>query len=137
MLRDGALVSGAEGHLLRISLPWIRSLPLASVIDLSLAFDGVPEPDVHVVLGQRSLSVADLVHETGWWHLQDHLVLRGGRVLPHGAHSVGICLSLQIPYLSGAGGPLVLDLQEERTLVLDEASPPSTARDTGGGKDKT
>ena len=39
-LRDDALSSTADGFAVRLSLPWIRSLPLASLDDVEVVVDG-------------------------------------------------------------------------------------------------
>ncbi len=41
-LRDDALRSTDDGFALRLGLPWIRSLPVASLADLPSSIDGDP-----------------------------------------------------------------------------------------------
>ena len=41
-LRDDALRSTDDGFALLLGLPWIRSLPVASLADLAVSIDGEP-----------------------------------------------------------------------------------------------
>ena len=124
-LRDDALSSTAAGFDLRVSLPWIRSLPLASLDSLEVSVDGgeVAGP-VAIVLGDRLIDPAAAVHERGWWFLQDRVVVRGRRMLRPGAHEVSVSFRLAIPYLpAGPDGPLTLPFHFERALELDAPAP--------------
>jgi len=117
VLRDDALVSDREGFALRLSLPWIRSLPLSSLQDLAVSVDGEP-------VGAR-------VREghPEWWFLQDRVEVVAPGPLADGCHEVEVAFSLLIPYLPGAPGhPLVLPFRARRVLELDAApSAPSPA----------
>lgn len=130
-LRDDALSSTSDGFDLRLSLPWIRSLPLASLDSLEVVIDGEVVHPIVIVLGERQVDPAAAVHERGWWFLQDRLVVRGRRMLRPGAHDVSVAFRLAIPYLqAGPDGPLTLPFQVDRVLVLDApASSPSVSRD--------
>ena len=104
-LRDDALSSTADGFALRLSLPWIRSLPLASLDAVEVVVDGERVDR----LGDRPgrpprRSRPRSPHERGWWFLQDRVVLRGARMLRPGVHDVAVSFRLVIPYLQvGAG----------------------------------
>ena len=116
ILRDDALTARPDGFELRLSLPWIRSMPLACVTELSVVIGGA-RCDVAVALGDREIPPADLAREDAWWFLQDRLVLRGSASLGPGAHRVEALFRLVVPYLAGGpDGPLVLPLREEREL---------------------
>ena len=78
-LRDDALVSAGDGFVLRLGLPWIRSLPLASLEDLAVTIDGEPVDGLTVQLDGRDVGPAALADEDGWWFLQDRLAIRGDR----------------------------------------------------------
>lgn len=132
LLRDDALTAGTDGFELRLSLPWIRSMALACVRDLSIVIDGSPR-DVDVVLGTRQIPPAELADEDGWWFLQDRLVLRGSDPLGAGPHRVAAGFRLTVPYLTGGpDGPLVLPFRAE--LGIDPRAPrTSAARDVGDG----
>ena len=80
-LRDDALSSTADGFALRLGLPWIRSLPLASLDAIEMVVDGERVEQVDVAIGDRLVAPADLGHERGWWFLQDRVVLHGRRML--------------------------------------------------------
>ena len=130
-LRDDALSSTADGFAIRLGLPWIRSLPLASLDALEVLVDGERAHPIVVALGDRLADPVELSRERGWWFLQDRVVLRGQRMLQLGAHDVVVSFRLVIPYLqAGPDGPLALPFHIERTLVLDApASAPSVSRD--------
>lgn len=113
-----AIHGGGECALLRISLPWIRSLPLAAVSALEVRIDGHPVPSPLAVLGERSVSVDDLAHETGWWFVQDRLAVQLDHALSSGIHRVRLEFRLAVPYLqAGPDGPLTLPFVFERDLV--------------------
>ena len=56
-LRDDALRSADGGFVLRLGLPWIRSLPLASLADLTVAIDGEPAEGLTVQLDGRDIEL--------------------------------------------------------------------------------
>lgn len=130
-LRDDALSSTAGGFELRLGLPWIRSLPLASLDALEVVVDGDRVDALAIALGDRLVDPAAVSRERGWWFLQDRVVLRGARMLQPGAHDVAVSFRLAIPYLqAGPDGPLTLPFRLDRSLVLDDAaSSPSVSRD--------
>ena len=80
ILADDALAATDSGFALRVSLPWIRSLPLASVTDLAVSIDGAPAP-VRVALDDRRVEPTQLAAEPGWWFIQDRLAVVGERML--------------------------------------------------------
>lgn len=123
LLLDDALVSTESGFALRVSLPWIRSMPLAAVTDLAVSIDGSPV-SVTARLDGRDVAPGALSTEPGWWFIQDRLELRGIGMLPPGAHDVSVSFVLVVPYLqAGPSGPLALPLRADRALGLrDEAS---------------
>ena len=130
-LRDDALSSTTDGFELRLSLPWIRSLPLASLDGVEVVVDGERVDGITVALGDRLVDPAALAQERAWWFLQDRVVLRGARMLRPGVHDVAVTFRLVIPYLQvGPDGPLTLPFRIDRSLVLDAAaSAPSVSRD--------
>jgi hypothetical protein len=130
-LRDDALSSTTDGFELRLSLPWIRSLPLASLDALEVVVDGDRVDPLVIALGDRLVHPAAVSEERGWWFLQDRVVLRGERMLQPGAHDVSVSFLLVIPYLqAGPDGPLTLPFRIDRSLMLDDAaSSPSVSRD--------
>ncbi|KAA9105067.1 hypothetical protein [Microbacterium rhizomatis] len=131
ILREDALVSNADGMALRLSLPWIRSLPLASLVDLEVAIDGAPVTAPSISLGTRSLPPTDLAGEDAWWFIQDRVVVTARGTTGEGAHEVAVSFRLVVPYLqTGPDGPLVLPFHAERSLVVDApASAPTVSRD--------
>jgi hypothetical protein len=130
ILRDDALHTTEDGFVLRICLPWIRSLPLASVVSLTTAIDGEPVEELDVVLGQRTIPVGHVSGEAGWWFVQDRLVVGGRRHLTPGPHDVRVSFDLIVPYLAaGPQGPLQLPFRRGRTLDTSAASVPTVALD--------
>lgn len=131
-LREDALTATPAGFELRVCLPWIRSMPLSSLTGLAVAVDGVPleARELTVVLGARHVPAASLRAESGWWFVQDRLVLAGGRELRGGVHAVLVDFQLLVPYLqAGPGVPLVLPIHLEARLELDRTPVPSVSRD--------
>ena len=130
-LRDDALSSTADGFALRLSLPWIRSLPLACLDAVEVIVDDAPVDRLGIALGHRLLEPTALSQERTWWFLQDRVVLRGARMLRPGVHDVTVSFRLVIPYLQvGPDGPLTLPFRIDRSLLLDAAaSSPSVSRD--------
>jgi hypothetical protein len=123
-LRDDALSSTSDGFSLRLSLPWIRSLPLASLDSLEVVIDGDPVRPIGIALRERIVEPSALSEERAWWFLQDRLAILGGRILRPGAHEVSVTFSLMIPYLqAGPDGPLTLPFHIGRALVLDAPAP--------------
>ncbi|GEK87407.1 hypothetical protein [Microbacterium aerolatum] len=122
-LRDDALGSTDDGFVLRLSLPWIRSLPLWSVEGLHVTIDGRTERGLRILLGQRAIAPSDLADEPGWWFVQDRLLLRGEQALAPGDHEVGVVFDLVVPYLqAGPESPLRLPFRFGRTLSLNDSS---------------
>ncbi|MCR2762959.1 hypothetical protein NQ152_05490 [Microbacterium sp. zg.B48] len=123
-LRDDALRSTDDGFVLLLGLPWIRSLPIASLAGLALSIDGHQVQPLLVECGGRRVASTALPDQTGWWFLQDRLALRGPADLAPGAHEVEVSFCLVIPYLqTGPDGPLTLPFQIGRSLTLDAATP--------------
>jgi hypothetical protein len=123
VLLDDALSATAHGFSLRMSLPWIRSMPIASVTDLAVRVDGEPVA-VSAMLGSRAVTPADLRDLPDWWFIQDRLELQGGGMLSPGTHDVSVSFTLLVPYLqAGPTGPLALPFRAERSLVLGDVTP--------------
>ena len=131
-LRRDALTSTPHGFELRVGLPWIRSMPLASVLGLSVAVDGVDVApgELHAVVGSRSLPAGALEEEGGWWFVQDRLVLSAPRMLAPGSHAVSVEFRLLVPYLqAGPDAPLILPFRLEAQLELDAPHERNVSRD--------
>ena len=128
-LRNDALTSSPTGFELRVGLPWIRSMPLASVGGLKVALDGDVAPAA-VLLGERTVPPEELALEPGWWFVQDRIVVAGARKLAEGTHDVTVDFTLLVPYLqAGPGAPLVLPFHLEARLELDGPAVASVSRD--------
>lgn len=129
-LRDDALRIADDVTEVRLSLPWIRSLPLASLIEPLVNLDGEPhEPSI--VLGERRIAPGDLGTEGAWWYLQDRVVLEIPDATTPGIHEVSVSFRLEIPYLPGGpDAPLRLPFSVTRTLETGAAAA-SVSRDVG------
>lgn len=124
-LRDDALSTTARGFVLRLGLPWIRSLPLSSITDLEVVIDGVLVSGVTIQLDARAITPEGLADEFGWWFLQDRLNVAGPLVLTSGSHDVAVMFRLTVPYLqTGPDGPLSLPFVIARSLTTDTPPPP-------------
>lgn len=122
LLLDDALVPTDSGFALRVSLPWIRSMPLAAVTDIIVRVDGSLIP-VTIRLDEREVEPVALPTEPGWWFIQDRLELRGERMLTPAAHDISVSFVLMVPYLQAApSGPLCLPFRADRVLGLGDAA---------------
>ncbi|WP_306637461.1 C-glycoside deglycosidase beta subunit domain-containing protein [Pseudarthrobacter siccitolerans] len=131
-LREDALTATSGGFELRLGLPWIRSMPLSSIAGLGVEVDGVPVAprELAVVLGPRHVRLDALEAESGWWFVQDRLVLAGRCALSRGKHAVAVDFQLMVPYLQARpGSPLVLPFHLEARLELGGKRVPSVSRD--------
>ena len=133
-LRGDALSEVAGGHELRIGLPWIRSMPLSSVLGLAVEIDGEPAGEaLRIRLNHREVPADALPSERGWWFIQDRLVLVIPGVLPPAsgsARKVSVDFKLMVPYLQGGGdGPLVLPFRLEGRLVAQPPASGGASRD--------
>ena len=127
LLRDDSLISTSDGSALRVSLPWIRSLPLTSLQHPGVTIDDVPVEDVAVLLDGRRVAPGDLSEDHGWWFQQDRVTLAVPHELAPGIHEVVVEFGLRIPYLQvGPDGPLTLPFRAEKSLVLDAPHLPVT-----------
>jgi hypothetical protein len=126
ILRDDALVTTSDGFALRISLPWIRSLPIASLLDPVVELDGEQVSGLLVDLGDRRIPLEDLASDDAWWFVQDRVTLTAGRPLTDGPHEVAVSFRLLIPYLpAGPDAPLTLPFGATQTLTTDAAHIPA------------
>jgi hypothetical protein len=130
-LRPDALSRRDAGFALRVSLPWIRSLPVAALSGLEVAVDGHDVAPLWIEVGERRVEVTGLSEEPGWWFVQDRIVVQSDHVLEAGAHEVRVSFRLAIPYLQiRPDEPLTLPFDSARTLDTDAAAPASSvARD--------
>jgi len=115
-LRDDALDTAEGCTRVRLSLPWIRSLPLASLLEPIVHLDR-ERHEPFIVLGDRRVSAAALADEDGWWYLQDRVVLEIPDAAAPSPHEVSVAFRLEIPYLpAGPDEPLRLPFFFARTL---------------------
>lgn len=119
ILLDDALRSDGDGSSLRISLPWIRSLPLASLHDLRVSIDGEPTP------------LPELAPSPSWWFVQDRILVASTARLAPGEHDVVVGFKLLIPNMgAGPNQPLILPFAATRRLQLDAPiTAPRASRD--------
>ena len=128
LLRDDSLISDPDGVAVRVSLPWIRSLPLTSLRQPIVTIDGVTADEVTVAVGDRRVPPAELTEDDGWWFQQDRVTLVVSHELAAGTHEVAVEFGLSIPYLQvSPDGPLTLPFRADRSLVLDTSVEPAAA----------
>lgn len=122
MLTDDALRRVADGTIVRVGLPWIRSLPLWCITDVALAVDDRWLDPPSVCLEKGRVGVEALSGSDGWWFIQDRLVLHAPIRLAAGAHRVTVSIGIVVPYLIlPSGNPLARTFTFERALVADAA----------------
>lgn len=119
VLLDDALRSDDKGFSLRVSLPWIRSLPLASLQEIRVTIDG------------SSVPLPEFAPSPTWWFVQDRIVVNSEVRLQPGQHDVGVGFRLLIPNMgAGPNQPLILPFAAARRLELDAPLPaPRASRD--------
>lgn len=122
-LRDDALRVRDERTEVRITLPWIRSLPLAALLDMTLRIDGERREPL-IALGPRRVAVDALSAEDAWWYLQDRVILEIPDAVTPGIHEVSVSFRLEIPYLPG-GPDAPLRLPFVFTRELDASATPA------------
>ncbi|HTH05409.1 MAG TPA: hypothetical protein VL916_06045, partial [Ilumatobacteraceae bacterium] len=128
LLRDDSLISTPDGVAVRVSLPWIRSLPLTSLQQPIVTIDGMTADEVAVVVGDRRVLPSELTEDDGWWFQQDRVALAVPRELAPGIHDVAVEFGLRIPYLQlGPDGPLTLPFRAVQPLVVDAPHTPTAA----------
>lgn len=132
-LRDDALTTTTEGTAVLLSLPWIRSLPVASLVDPIVEIDGILVEDLAVRLGDIAVAPEALADRDEWWFLQDRLALTTTRLVSPGVHDVSVEFALRIPYLqAGPDSPLVLPFRAHATLATSAGAPASAPARTAG-----
>ena len=94
-LRDDALSSTTDGFALRLSLPWIRSLPLASLDGVEVVVDGERVDGVTVALGDRLVDPAGARGRSArGGSCRTASSCAGQRMLRPGAHEVAVTFRL-------------------------------------------
>ncbi|MCY1715635.1 hypothetical protein OVA26_01595 [Microbacterium sp. SL62] len=129
-LRDDALRVRDGRTEVRLSLPWIRALPLASLLDATLHLDGEQREPL-IALGPRRVEVDAPSAEDAWWYLQDRVVFEIPDAVAPGVHQVSVSFRLEIPYLPGGPDePLRLPFRFTRELETN-ATVMSVSADVG------
>ena len=141
LLRDDSLISDPDGVAVRVSLPWIRSLPLTSLRQPIVTIDGVTADEVTVAVGDRRVPPAELTEDDGWWFQQDRVTLVVSHELAAGTHEVAVEFGLSIPYLqvepgrpADAAVPRRPVARARRVRRARRGSPPGTHRFGGAGR---
>ncbi|MET0976463.1 MAG: hypothetical protein ABWX82_12415 [Leifsonia sp.] len=123
-LRADALTSTPDGFAIRLGLPWIRSLPVHSLLSPEVSIDGATVAPLTIAIGDRIIDPTALGGVDAWWFIQDRIVLRARQRLAAGPHEVSVTFRLVIPYLqAGPDGPLTLPFRVDRPLVIDAPAP--------------
>lgn len=128
-LREDALHISSTATEVLVSLPWIRSMPLACVSDLTLTLDGERNGALAVRIGDRAVAPRDLDREDAWWFVQDRLVLTAPPCDPSTAHEVAVSFTLLVPYLPGGPtSPLRLPMADAMVLTPHAGRAPAAGR---------
>ena len=123
-LRDDALRSTDDGFALLLGLPWIRSLPVAALTDLTVSIDGEDAGPLTIELdGRRRRRSPPSPARAGGGSSRTVSRSEAMRCCTPGAHDVAVSFRLVIPYLqTGPDGPLALPFHIGRSLALDAAA---------------
>jgi hypothetical protein len=132
-LREDALGVDPSGFSLRVGLPWMRSLPLSCVLQLTVTIADMlmANEDLRVRVGGQDRTLTDLAGLDQWWFLQDRLVITGPvEVQPGHEYEVVVSMQLLLPYLSaGPGKAALLPFHLCRRLQVGDSTHPGTFRD--------
>jgi hypothetical protein len=107
-----------------VGLPWYRSMPYSSIVQLSLAVDGVPVEELQLEAAGGWADVPSLAAMTDRsWFLQDRRPLRWRPTGSLGERAeIVLRVGLHLPNLVGPTGGSVQVLQEVRGEVPVQAA---------------
>ena len=123
-LREDSLSRTADGYRVLLHLPWMRSLPLSSIADLSLAFDEVPvaADDLRFEVDGEALTLSDLAARwRRFWPPQERMAVEvpfPSAVAPGETVRVAATIDLLLPYILTPVGPPRIPAAAERDLVV-------------------
>jgi hypothetical protein len=117
-LRGSVLVSGRE-HRLEIGLPWYRSMPFSSIVEIDVRVDDTPVAPVQLGLDDEWLPVDALSRlRERYWFVQDRHRLRWRHDHSVAATAdVAIRMRMHLPFLAGPDGSSLQVLQEISGVV--------------------
>ncbi|MFD1715446.1 DUF6379 domain-containing protein [Amnibacterium flavum] len=129
LLGPDAAVAGPGGLEVRIRQPWYRSLPLTSVLGVTVAIDGedVPADAIRLRVNGRSRTFDELAEV--WdevWFIQDEgaVEIAGVERAAGDDVDVSVEIELRFPYIIIDGvGPLTRRTDARRTLSVQENRP--------------
>lgn len=124
-LSDDSLTADHDGFRIGLRLPWMRSLPFSSVLDLQVALDSeeIPVNATRLVLDDHEVELDELAERyEDFWFPQRRIEMAchlPGRVTAGETYAVRACVELRIPYLPGPppDGSLHVRQLAERALV--------------------
>ncbi|MGN7950345.1 hypothetical protein ACTJKH_16515 [Microbacterium sp. 22215] len=117
-LRPDSLTSESGRLAIRLSLPWIRSVPIWCIAELNVLVDDEPTTfELH--LNGTKLSDDDLADDTRRWFVQDRLIAVTDRDADENSHDVSVSFTVLVPYLLvGEDAPLGLPFAASHTLTF-------------------
>lgn len=112
----GATIETGVVNRLRVGLPWYRSMPLSTLVEIELLLDGRPVPDIRLDIDGRALAVGELVTAVDrTWFLQDRQALTWSGDVPAADRAeVVLRMRLCLPNIVGPDGGALQVLQEAR-----------------------
>lgn len=126
-IRADSLVPSEHGYRVIVQLPWMRSLPLSSVVAMSFELDGdkAADDDLGFWFKGRLLPFRELAERwRDFWFIQERIAVdvRSSRhVLAGEVHRLTARASLRIPYILTPSGPMVIKPSTSQDLVVREA----------------
>lgn len=129
LLAEDAAVAGPAGLEVRIRQPWYRSLPLTSVLGVTVSVDGEPVPaDVlRLRINGRSRTLAECAETPDEvWFIQDEAAVELGGITRNVGDEVDVeaSIELRFPYIIIDGhGPLTRRTDAHRTITVREDRP--------------
>ena len=137
LLRSDSLTVEPGGFRLSLGLPWMRSLPFSSLLDVRLLVNGAAVSPSNASFRVRGCEVG-LDELADWWDrfwfLQERIsvAVRGVRAPLVGEPvDITVEMDLRIPYiLTGPGRPLILTQSLGGRLAAVPAGPAGTGSET-------
>jgi hypothetical protein len=125
LIRDDSLTIDADGAQLKLDLrlPWMRSLPWASIRAIAIEVGDRPiDPDsIAWTYGEHSGELDDIAAASDYWVIGAPLSARFAaldQTAPDGPIEVVARVDLAVPYIPGPhGGPLPLPIVQRRGIA--------------------
>jgi len=123
VIKAESLLASDDGYAVLIRIPWYRSLPLASLVELEIELDGVPADTAAatITIDGRDHTLASLAQTwEEFWFIQDwaRVAIRANPVAKGERHELRVRAAFSIPYIIvGPRTPLLNAVEETATLT--------------------